>query len=255
MSPLIVVSFFLVVIVAAFVAYRVLNRNPPSDSLNLPEVSRTEPVCHAPVVPPRPSADLSSFLPPQFVVLDLETTGLSPYSDEIIEIGAVKATLNSETHATFQQLVKPSRKIPKRITEITGITQKMIETEGLPVKEVLVDFFAFVGDLPVVSFNAEFDIGFLCHAAVREGLPFGNSYTCALKKARRAWPGLPSYKLIDLARMGNLTVADSHRALGDSVRALMVFTAATSVLRQKVRWSKPKVIEMAAAGAAQDIPH
>jgi DNA polymerase III subunit epsilon len=251
MELLIVVVVLLIVILAAFAAQSAVSRRSETSALNLPDVAPRLPSQNRLSTAPRPIADLSELLPAQFVVLDLETTGLSPSRDEIVEIGAIKATLSSETHATFHLLVRPGRKIPKRITEITGITQAMVEANGVILKEALVEFLAFVGDLPVVSFNAEFDIGFLCHAAAREGLQFENRYACALKRARRAWPGLPSYKLIDLARMGNLPVADAHRALGDSMRALLVFTAATSVLGQKVRWSRPrKVSELAAAGSA-----
>ena len=180
-------------------------------------------------------------LPNEFVVLDLETTGLSPLTDEIIEIGAVRAKLDSENHATFQTFVKPSRKIPRRITEITGITQEMVDQDGIPISEALTQFVKFIGDLPLVTFNAEFDIGFLCNAAKREKISINNRYTCALKRARRAWPGLPSYRLGELAKMGNLQTSDAHRALGDSIRALIVFTSATSRLGQKVRWTQPPV--------------
>ena len=184
--------------------------------------------------------NLSALLPRQFVVLDIETTGLDRYGDEIIEIGAIRVSLDSDNHTTFQVLVRPDRKVPKKITQLTGITQDMIDRDGIHIKEALVQFAEFTGELPLVTFNAEFDMTFLLVAARNHGITMGNTYTCALKRARRAWPGLSSYRLVDLARMGKLETNDTHRVLGDCQRALIVFISATSVLGQKVRWTKPR---------------
>ena len=184
---------------------------------------------------------LSALLPENFIVLDLETTGFNSANDEIIEIGAIRVNLGSENHDTFSTLVKPQKKIPKKITGITGITQEMIDAEGTESKEALAGFIQFIGDLPLVTYNAEFDMAFLYSAAKKHGFAINNKYTCALKRARRAWPGRESYRLVDIAKDGKLSDEDTHRALGDCKRALIVFTAATSELGQKVRWSKPAV--------------
>ena len=199
------------------------------------------------------SVDLS-MLPRQFIVLDLETTGLDTVRHEIIEVGAIRVSVDSDSHATFQALVKPEKKIPKRITELTGITQDMVDREGESLADVLAAFIEFASDLPLVTFNADFDLGFLQNAASRHGLVIANRYTCALKMARRAWPGLPSYRLKDLAEMGNLSAEDTHRALGDCKRAALVFTSAASKLGKKIRWSKLPVEQNArhrAAAAAE----
>lgn len=180
-------------------------------------------------------------LPPEFVVLDLETTGLSPSSDEIIELGAIRASINKTEQLAFQTLVKPSKRIPQHITEINGITQEMVEREGRSLLEALTLFLSFIEDLPLVTFNAPFDMGFLGAAANRHGVSIRNPYTCALQLARRAWPGLPSYRLPDLARMGNLSAANTHRAVGDCERALIVFTSAVSTLGTQIRWSQLSV--------------
>jgi len=192
----------------------------------------TVPASHEP-------AKLSDYLPSQFVVMDLETTGLNPAIDEIIEIGAIRVTLDAQNHPAFQTLVKSARKVPPKITRMTGITREMLEGDGLPLKDALCQFKEFVGELPIVTFNADFDMRFLHNASSRCGVTFSNPYTCALKRARRAWLGLPSYHLADLAKMGNLSDVDTHRAVGDCTRALIVFTSATSTLHQKVRWTKP----------------
>jgi len=185
-----------------------------------------------------PSSD-PPILPEQFIVLDLETTGLNPEIDEIIEFGAIRVNRDQNNHTTFSTLVKPEGKVPRPITEITGITQGMVDNEGLPLAEAMPQFVEFIGDLPLVTFNADFDMGFLQNAAKRQGLTIKNRYTCALKMARRAWPGLPSYRLVALAKMGNLPDEDTHRALGDCKRALIVFASAVKEIGEKVAWSTP----------------
>ena len=190
---------------------------------------------------PNKGIALSALLPDNFFVLDLETTGLNSAVHEIIEIGAIRVNLGSENHDTFSTLVKTDKRIPKKITGITGITQEMIDAEGTESREALAGFIQFIGDLPLVTYNAEFDMAFLYSAARRHGFTINNKYTCALKRARRAWPGRKSYRLADIAKDGKLPDEDTHRALGDCQRALIVFTAATSELGQKVRWSKPAI--------------
>lgn len=162
----------------------------------------------------------------QFVVFDLETTGLDPSRCEIIEIGAIRVNRDSNMHDTFEALLKPSIPIPARITEITGITNAMVEAEGEEPAKALAEFKAFVGMLPLVAYNADFDMAFLRSAGERHGVKIGNRITCALKEARRAWPGLPSYKLADLAARGNLDVSGTHRALKDCQLALIVYASA-----------------------------
>lgn len=200
-----------------------------------PDVSRNAPRVEK---APKVQRDLSELLPAQFVVLDLETTGLSPTMDEIIEIAAIKLTLGGERHLTIQTLVKPTCKVPSKITRITGITQAMIDADGIELEAAMRQFMEFVGDLPLVTYNASFDIGFLKAAAGRCGVVLENSYTCALKRARRAWPELPNHKLATVASVFNLPDNDQHRALGDSIRASHVFLLATTQLNQKVRWTR-----------------
>ncbi len=171
-------------------------------------------------------------LPEQFVVFDLETTGLDAAKHEIIEIAAIRVNRDSAHHETIQALVKPTKKVPDKIVQLTGITQEMLDRDGEDINESLRDFAVFVGNLRLVSFNAEFDMAFLNAATSRCGMtPFNNPVSCALKMARRAWPGRKSYKLADIAKDGNLDSKDMHRALADCQRALTVYGAAASSLR------------------------
>jgi DNA polymerase III subunit epsilon len=202
----------------------------------------------APSGPTQPAApsgprDLSTLLPDCFVVVDLETTGLSPAMDEIIEIGAVKVTLGAHEHPCFQTLVRPARPIPRLITQLTGINQAMADRDGIELDSALRQFLEFVGDLPLVAYNAPFDMGFLWAAAGRCRVDLPNRYTCALKRARRAWPELPSHKLSHVAEALQLPDANQHRAVGDCERTVHVFLLATGVLNQKVNWSAPSISE------------
>lgn len=174
----------------------------------------------------------TNHLPDSFIVLDLETTGLDAESEEIIEIAAIKFTKDSTSHKTFQALIKPTKKIPKKITEITGITQAMVDSEGEVLVDVLKQFNNFIGDLRLVTFNAEFDMAFLRAAYEKEGLDkIFNPVSCALKMARKAWPGRKSYKLDSLAVDGEFNDGKAHRALEDARRALIVYTAAVAKLK------------------------
>lgn len=175
-------------------------------------------------------ADLSA-LPHEFVVFDLETTGLSADRHEIIEIGAIRVTRDAEEHVTFSSLVKPKRRVSAKIVELTGINAAMLAADGRELAEILPLFREFVGELRLVSFNAEFDMAFINAATDQLGhAPFDNQVSCALKMARLAWPNRRSYRLSELAKDGGLSMEGTHRALGDSHRALIVFAAAAREL-------------------------
>jgi len=171
-----------------------------------------------------------SILPEQFVVLDLETTGLDPFKHEIIEIAAIRINRDSTQHHTLQAFVKPSKKVPKKITGLTGITQEMVDAEGEELASVMKQFAEFFGDCRLVTFNAEFDMAFLQQAASRTGISLPNPVSCALQMSRSAWPNRKSYRLADLARDGGLSKDGTHRALDDAQRAAIVYTSAVAKL-------------------------
>jgi DNA polymerase III epsilon subunit family exonuclease len=168
-------------------------------------------------------------LPNRFVVFDLETTGLYSDRHQIIEIGAIRFNSASTKHDTLCALIKIDGKLPARITEITGITKAMLDSEGEAIEAALPQFLDFIGDLRLVSFNAEFDIGFLKAAAKKQGRAVRNPVSCALKMSRRTWPGRSSYKLESLALDAGLS-QQKHRALGDCELALQIYVAAAKQL-------------------------
>ncbi len=172
-----------------------------------------------------------SVLPAQFVVFDLETTGLDPTKHQIIEIGAVRVKRDSNLHDTFQTLVRVNRKLPSKIVSITGITDDLLASEGKSLESALNEFLDFCKDDRLVAFNADFDMAFLRNASAQFGLTIDNPVSCALKMARRAWPGRKSYRLVDLARDGNLSTKGVHRALTDCKLTMTVYASAGSKLR------------------------
>jgi DNA polymerase III subunit epsilon len=171
-----------------------------------------------------------SFLPQQFIVVDLETTGLDPEKHKIIEIGAIKVNRDSINHDTFQTLIKIDGKLPKKITEITGITTEMLEKDGQSIESAMSEFIQFIGNLRLVAFNAPFDLGFLSNAARQLDMKIENPVSCALDMSRRAWPGLKSYRLENLAKTGGLSTQGNHRALKDCELTTTVYMSAAAKL-------------------------
>ncbi len=152
-----------------------------------------------------------------FVVVDLETTGGSPASSAITEIGAVK-TRGGEVIGEFQTLVDPGCPIPPFIVALTGITDAML-VAAPRIEQVLPAFLEFLGDAVLVAHNAPFDVGFLKAACRQHGYPWpGNEVVDTVTLARRATTKeeAPNKKLSTLARVFGTRVTPNHRALEDA---------------------------------------
>src|SRR4030065_902970 len=93
------------------------------------------------------------------VALDIETTGLDPHKDAIIEIGAVRFN-GKRIEDEWSSLINPGRKIPPFITQLTGITDHMV-LEAPPIQKIIPELHRFVGDLPILGHNVGFDLSFL----------------------------------------------------------------------------------------------
>lgn len=156
-----------------------------------------------------------------FVVADLETTGLSASANEIIEFAAIVSDCKGNVIDEFSMLVKPKEQIPEFIVGLTGITQKDVDKNGMTLKDALNKFIKFVKNYPVFFHNAHFDIGFINAACKKYSLEFNNDVYDSLALARKCWPGLPSYKLIELAKIVG-TGEPTHRALDDTKATLAV---------------------------------
>ena len=145
-----------------------------------------------------------------FIALDLETTGLDPKRDTIIEIGCVKFRGN-EILDEWSSLVNPGRKLPFVISQLTGITDR--ELIGKPrLADLLAPLSRFVGTSPVVAHNASFDLGFLREA----GLTFSSPALDTFEIASIILPGHSSLSLGNLAAEFGIDLSNAHRALDDA---------------------------------------
>lgn len=149
-----------------------------------------------------------------FVIIDIETTGLEPEPNEIIEIAALKIE-GGEIADVFSSLINIKQPLPAEIVNLTGITDEML-SEGKDKAEVLKQFLDFVKDTPLIAHNAEFDIPFLNHHLNKTlGVTLTNQPICTLKLARKTVPGLQSYRLQKLAEYFAIPAPVVHRAHGD----------------------------------------
>jgi len=150
-----------------------------------------------------------------YVVIDIETSGLLPEEHEIIELGAVLVEKHCITDR-FSLLVRPHTAITTKIEKITGITNAMLQKEGVELSIAIQQFIGFVRDLPVVSHNVDFDYSFLRKACALCNLPlFSNRSIDTLTLARRKIKQVPNYKLGTLATYFAIDTAHSHRSLTD----------------------------------------
>jgi DNA polymerase-3 subunit epsilon len=151
-----------------------------------------------------------------FCVVDLETTGGSPVDARITEIGAVKMR-GGERLGTFQTLVDPREPIPRTVTHLTGIDDRLVA--GAPtIEQVLPAFVEFLRGAVVVAHNATFDVGFLNVALGRlDYEPLPAPAVCTAKLARRVvWPDVPNVRLRTLANYFRTRATPVHRALADA---------------------------------------
>lgn len=147
------------------------------------------------------------------VFLDFETTGLEANKDHIIEIGALKVDEEGFEH-TFSMLVKPPVPIQPKITQITGITNEMVE-EAQPLSAIIQSLYDFIGHSKIIAHNADFDIPWLIYHLREHQLTLnGNDVLCTLKWARKV--NEPHCSLGALSKKYKIGHNNAHRALADA---------------------------------------
>ena len=156
-----------------------------------------------------------------YVVIDLEMTGLSEKTDKIIEIGAVRVRDNIVTE-TFQTFVNPKCLIPLRITELTGITDEMVK-DALEEDVALEQFLMFLGDDILVGQNIKFDYRFLKQWAVNKKRTLEKSACDTLKIARKLLPPEQPKNLEALCSYFQIERKMAHRALDDAWETAQIF--------------------------------
>ncbi|MFA5517199.1 MAG: 3'-5' exonuclease [Desulfuromonadales bacterium] len=150
------------------------------------------------------------------VVLDFETTGLSPDSgDRVIEVGAVLIENNRITDR-FQSLMNPGMRVDSFIESYTGITNGMLQNAP-PVAEVMETFATFLADHPLVAHNAAFDRRFLDAELQRVRKRRVGDFACSMLISRRVYPEAPNHRLESLVQHKQIKSTGAfHRALADA---------------------------------------
>ncbi len=178
----------------------------------------------------------------EFVCFDIETTGFSSLHDAIIEIGAVLLK-DGEVVDRFDTFVDPERPIPPKITELTHITDEMVQ--GAPkIAEALRAFFDFAKDRVLVAHNATFDTGFIRRAAELCEMPFENPYLDTLPLSRYVNPDLKRHTLDAVANHFGLGDFNHHRASDDAEMLALILAKMFEKLEQEGMRDLPQMIQV-----------
>ena len=157
-----------------------------------------------------------------FVIVDLETTGLSPQYDKITEIAAIKIEDNKIIDK-FESFVNPEIEIPRNITRLTGITNQMVK-DAPKTRDVLKEFLKFARSSTIVAHNANFDISFLqSHLSKNFRLSFINPTLCTKELAKLTVPEINSKALAALCRFFEIENLNAHRAMSDVKATYQIF--------------------------------
>lgn len=187
-----------------------------------------------------------------FVALDLETTGMNPSSDRIIEIGMVRVEEGSVT-GEYSHLIFPGMRISERITNITGITNEMVDGQPM-IGELLPEILAFMGNLPLLGHNIIFDFSFLKKAVVNGGGTFEKEAVDTLKIARRILPQVEKKNLDRLCDYFQIPPGNSHRALDDARSAMALYYRLAQVQPEDEGFSKARPLNFSVKKEAPATP-
>jgi len=178
-----------------------------------------------------------------FIAFDIETTGLTPVVDRIVEIGAVRFQ-GDDVLGTFQELVDPGMPVSLGASSVNGITDEMVQ--GNPtIEEALPRFLEFLGDAVPVAHHAPFDVGFLAYEISRLSLSVPDQPvldTCVLPK--RLFPYAGSYSLENLARFLGIKSETFHRALADAMVCMKILNRCVVEMGGLERASLSEILEM-----------
>ncbi len=172
-----------------------------------------------------------------YVVIDLEMTGLNVKTDRILEVGAARVR-NQHVTETFCALVDPETDITERVTELTGISNEMAQN-GEKAESVLPEFFAFLGEDILVGQNIIFDYSFLKQWAVNHNISFEKKAVDTLKLARKFLPEGQKKDLQSLCEFFEVERVNAHRALEDVMETQIIF----EILKKRYMQEDPKAFE------------
>ena len=167
----------------------------------------------------------------EYVIFDIETTGLSPKHNKIIEIGAVKYK-DGRVLERFSEFVNPEVPIPYSITKLTSINDSMV-MDAPTIEIILPRFLEFVGDAMLVAHNASFDTGFIKEFAKRQGLTFDSTILDTMTLAHLLIPELGKYTLDRLCKQFNVSLENHHRACDDAEATGEIFMKLLDMVRER----------------------
>ena len=156
-----------------------------------------------------------------YIAFDVETTGLNPAENEIIEIGALKVR-EGKVAERFMELVRPLSPVSPSITALTGITNQMVSS-ARSRHDVISDFLAFCGEDVLIGHNVSFDYSFVKTSAAAVGLPFEKSGIDTLKIAQKVHKDLESRSLESLCRYYHIENRSAHRAYHDALATAKLY--------------------------------
>jgi DNA polymerase-3 subunit epsilon len=157
----------------------------------------------------------------KYAVVDIETSGLSPKEDKIIEI-AIVVLENGVVVDTFESLVCPEVELGYRVTKLTGITRSMV-AEAPKFYELAKEVISRLKSAVFVAHNVKFDYRFVEKEFAELGYTFKADKQCTLKLSRAKFPGLASYRLVNLCQKFNIDSGSSHRAMSDALATADLF--------------------------------
>ncbi len=168
----------------------------------------------------------------EFVVFDIETTGLNPRVDDIIEIGAVKVA-NRKVVDSFSTFIHINRNLPAKIIELTSITDDMLQ--GQPeIRSVLPDFFNFVGDSVLVAHNASFDVSFIKNKSLTYlDKLYDPSVLDTLELSKALIKDVKNHKLNTLTKKLGIKLENHHRAVDDANATAQLFIYLLNILSDR----------------------
>ena len=167
-----------------------------------------------------------------FIILDIETTGLSAWRHRITEIAALKF-INRNLVDEFVTLVNPLVPIPRFITRLTGIDDPMVRDKPT-IDRIIGDLSDFMEDIPIVAHNATFDYNFIDYNMRKHlNLRFTNPKICTARLARRLVPFLPSKRLSSLCQFFDINNVSEHRAKGDSLATAEIFNIMLDMMKKR----------------------
>lgn len=171
----------------------------------------------------RVAAHRASAYPHSYVVVDVETTGFSAAQDRLIEVGAIRIR-NDLITEKYSALILSPVPIPENITQLTGITNAILQSQGVEERRAISELLHFIGNDTVISHNVRFDYGFIREACKRSDQPLlSNECIDTASLAKKSVPDAENFKLATLAEHYSIDYPIQHRSIEDCIATKQIY--------------------------------